>query len=319
MKNTKWLVALFLSALFVLAGCGNEEAEMKTDKATETNTEKTAIVQELPYTVTDDLGKEITFDQVPEKVISLQPSNTEILFALDAGDKVIGATEFDNYPAEAAKIERVSDSMTINAEKIIALKPDVVIAYTIGDMNTLKPLEDAGIKIFVIESAESFEEVYSDIDQLATVMNVKEKGNQLIKSIKKKIADVSDKVAKVNKTAIYFEISPSPELYTAGSGTFQNEILEKAGIGNIFEDQEGWPTVSEEEIIKRNPAVITTTVGYTDDPIGEIKSRKGWGDIKAVAEGQVYKLDENIMSRPGPRIGDAVELAAKTIYPDLFN
>lgn len=317
MKNMKWLVVLLLSVFIVLAGCGNEETEKKTDKATEKNTEN-AVGQGLPYTVTDDIGNEITFEKVPEKVISLQPSNTEILFAIDAGDKVIGATEFDDFPAQAAKIERVSDSMTINAEKIIALKPDVVIAYTIGDMDTLKPLEDAGIKVFVIQSAKSFEEVYSDINQIAQVMNVKEKGSELIKTIKKKITDVSEKVANVNKTAIYFEISPSPELYTAGNGTFQNEILEKAGIANIFADQEGWPSVSEEEVIKRNPAVITTTVSYTEDPVGEIKSRKGWESVKAVTDGQVYQFDESMMSRPGPRIGDAVELAAKTIYPEVF-
>ena len=93
----------------------------------------------------------------------MQPSNTEILFAIGAGDKVIGATEYDNYPEQASKIERVSDSVTINTEKIIALKPDIVIAYTIGDENALKPIEDAGIPVFVIQSASSFEDVYGDI------------------------------------------------------------------------------------------------------------------------------------------------------------
>ena len=314
MKRTlrfSW-IALLLVALF-LTGCASNEEQ----KSTEKKDQKTEEVK--AYTVTDDSGKEIKFDKIPETVVSLQPSNTEILYALGVGDKVIGATDYDNYPEEAKEVERVSDSMTINSEKIIGLKPDVIIAYTIGDEATLKPLEDAGIPIFIIKSAVNFDEVYGDINQIAEVMGIPEKAEELVQTIQTQIKDVEDKVANVDsKEKTYFEISPSPEIYTAGTETFQQEILASAGIENIFADQKGWAKISEEEVIKRNPNTIITTVRYVDKPVDEIKARKGWENIHAVKENQVYLLDENVMSRPGPRIGEAVELAAKTVYPELF-
>ncbi|MFJ7512415.1 ABC transporter substrate-binding protein [Peribacillus simplex] len=315
MKRTlrfSWISMLMLT-LF-LSGCGVNDDQAAPDNK---DTKKAEEIKD--YTVTDDTGKKIKFEKIPEKVVSLQPSNTEILFALEQGDKVVGVTDFDNYPEEAKNIEHVSDSVNINAEKIIALKPDAIIAYTIGDEATLKPLEDAGIPVFIIKSAANFDDVYGDIGQIAKVMGVAEKGDELVKDIKSQIASVEEKVETLNeKEQTYFEISPAPEIYTAGAETFQHEILDTAGIKNIFDDQKGWVKVSDEEIVKRNPKSIITTATYTDDAVGEIKSRKGWEDIDAVKNDDVHLLDENVMSRPGPRIGEAVELAAKTVYPDLF-
>ncbi|MFJ7640464.1 MULTISPECIES: ABC transporter substrate-binding protein [unclassified Peribacillus] len=310
--RSSW-IALLMVALF-LTGCASNDDQKSIEKKDPATTEEVKS-----YTVTDDSGKEITFDKVPETVVSLQPSNTEILYALGVGNKVIGATDFDNYPEEAKDVERVSDSMTINSEKIISLKPDAIIAYTIGDEAALKPLEDAGIPIFIIKSAVTFDDVYSDIDQIAKVMGVTDQGDDLVKNIKKQIKDVEEKVASVDsKEKTYFEISPSPEIYTAGAETFQQEILASAGIENIFADQKGWAKIADEEVVKRNPDAIITTVGYVDNAVDEIKSRKGWKDVSAVKEDQVYQLSEDVMSRPGPRIGEAVELTAKTIYPQLF-
>lgn len=307
----KWLSAFML--VFLLSACNTDKEPAKQDDAkSEEQVEKTES-----YTVKDDTGADITFEKIPETVISLQPSNTEILFALGVGDKVVGATDFDNYPEEAKEIERVSDSMNINAEKIIALKPDVVIAYTIGEEEALNPLKDAGIPIFVIQSAASFDDVYGDIEQIAQVMGVKEKGEELIHDIRGKIAGVEKKLSSItDKKALYFEIDPTP--YTTGKNTFQQEILNAAGVENVFGDQEGWIQVSEEEIIKRNPSIITTTANYLEDPIGDISGRSGWEQLDAVKTEQVFVLDPDITSRPGPRIGEAVELIAKTAYPDLF-
>ncbi|MFF2460086.1 ABC transporter substrate-binding protein [Peribacillus simplex] len=315
MKRTlrfSWISMLMLT-LF-LTGCG-----VNNDQSSKDNKDSKKVEEIKDYTVTDDTGKKIKFEKIPEKVVSLQPSNTEILFALEQGDKVVGVTDFDNYPEEAKDIEHVSDSVNINAEKIIALKPDAIIAYTIGDETALKPLEDAGIPVFIIKSAANFDDVYGDIGQIAKVMGVAEKGNELVKDIKSQITNVEEKVKTLDeKEQTYFEISPAPEIYTTGSETFQNEIMDTAGIKNIFDDQKGWVKVSDEEIVKRNPESIITTATYADDAVGEIKSRKGWEDIDAVKNDDVHLLDENIMSRPGPRVGEAVELAAKTVYPDLF-
>lgn len=310
--NKKWLAPLAISLL--LAGCGTTKTATEHTQSTDT-TEAAG-----PYTVVDDRGVEVTFDKVPQTVISLQPSNTEILFELGVGDQIIGATEYDTYPEDAKKIERVSDTMTVNSERIIELNPDVVFAYTIGEKAQVEQLENAGLKVFVIQSASKVEDIYGDIGQIAEVMGVKKEGDQVVADIKSQIAAVEEKVATLDKKKkVYFEISPSPDIWSIGSDTFQQELITAAGVENIYKDQKGWFAVTEEDVITRNPEAIITSVNYTEDPKGEILARKGWSDISAIQNKEVYQLNPDILDRPGPRIGEAVELIATTIYPDIFN
>lgn len=216
----------------------------------------------------------------------------------------------------------MSDSVTFNSEKIVALKPDVVIAYYTGNdetLDALKGLEDAGVKVFVIKSAASFEDVFGDIQQIAEVMGVQDKGEQLNKDIKAKIADVQAKVKTVETPKnVYLEISPKPDIYTTAAGTFQQEILDAANVNNVFGDQTGWVKVSEEDVIAKNPQVILTTVNYVEDSVGEILGRDGWNTITAIQDKAVNYIDTDISNRPGPRIGEAVEMVAKAVYPELF-
>ncbi|WP_042357409.1 ABC transporter substrate-binding protein [Bacillus rubiinfantis] len=310
-----YLLSLLAIIMMILFSTGCQSADQKAAAVKSSKTVETV----KPYTVKDDRGKEITFKKVPKKVISLQPSNTEILFSLGVGDKIVGVTDFDNYPKEAASIERVSDSVNVNAERIIELKPDAVIAYTIGDENALKPLEDAGIPVFVIRSATTFEDVYGDIQQISEVMGVKDKGVKLVQDIQAQVDKVKGKIKGMKQPArMYFEISPAPDIYTTGKNTFQQEILKTAGVENVFSKQEGWVKVTEEDVINQNPEIIVTTVNTSNDLVAEIKKRKGWGTLEAIKNNKVYQLDSDVLSRPGPRIGEAVELLAKTAYPEQF-
>ncbi|AWE06838.1 cobalamin-binding protein [Lysinibacillus sp. 2017] len=311
----KWATPLAVALL--LAACGNDESTTsEASKEQETVQEAAA---EGPYTVVDDRGVEVTFDEVPETIVSLQPSNTEILFELGVGEKIVGATDYDTYPEAAQKIERVSDSMAINAERIVELNPDVIVAYTIGDEAQIAQLEDAGLNVFVIASATSFDDVYTDIIQLSEVMGVEEKGEEVVATIQTQIKEVQDKTAKLEtKKKVYYEISPAPDLWTTGSGTFQQEIMDVAGIENVFADQASWISVTEEDVITRNPEVILTTSNYLEDATAEILGRAGWDQIRAVQTKQVYLVDGDVMSRPAPRIGEAVQIMAETVYPELF-
>ena len=306
-------VAPFAAALLLVACSGENTAEKET-KAKD-STEATSS----PYTVVDDRGKEITFDKVPETMVSLQPSNTEILFSLGVGDKIIGATDYDTYPEEAKNIERVSDSYTFNAERIVELNPDVVIAYTIGDEAQVAQLEEAGVNVFVIASATTFADVYGNIEQLGDVVGQAEKADEVIEEIQTQIEAVQEKTAMLaEKKQAYFEISPAPKIWTAGADTFQHEILTVAGVDNIFADQTGWFSAANEDVITRNPEVILTTVYTIEDSVEEIKSRLSWDTIQAVQNDRVYQLDEEVLGRPATRIGEAVEMVAETVYPELF-
>ena len=307
-------VAPLTATLLLVACSGENTTENQGKESTETKE-----VTSGPYTVVDDRGKEITFNKVPETIVSLQPSNTEILFSLGAGDKIIGATDYDTYPEAAKDIERVSDSYTFNAERIVELNPDVVIAYTIGDEAQVAQLEAAGLNVFVIASAATFDDVYSNIEQLGDVVGQTAKADEIIEEIQTQIETVQEKTANLTeKKQAYFEIKPAPDIWTTAAGTFQNDILLAAGVENIFADQEGWFSVASEDVITRNPEVILTTVYYTEDPVGEINSRTSWNTIQAIQNGQVYQLDADVLGRPATRLGEAVEIVAETVYPELF-
>lgn len=309
---------LSIPLALTLGACQDNAEAPETGETTEQTSAETE--SGAPYTVTDDRGEEIEFDQAPETIVSLIPSNTEIVFALGAGDQLVGVTDFDNYPEEAQSIERVSDSVEFNAEKIIQLDPDVVLAYSTGEAPpALAQLEEADIPVFVIESATSFDEVYGDIEQIAAVLAVEDKGQEVIDGIQAQIEDVQERLAALeDQKEAYIEISPSPEIYTTGKSTFQQEILDHAKVTNVFEDLEGWPNISEEEVITRDPEVILTTVSYVEDAVGDIEARGSWSGVEAIENGDVHFIDSDITSRPGPRIGEAVQLIAETVYPELM-
>ncbi|MCM3387941.1 ABC transporter substrate-binding protein [Ureibacillus chungkukjangi] len=309
--NKKWLAPLAISLLLV--GCSTSVEPAKKDDASSTE-------ESGAYTVIDDRGVEVTFEEVPKTIVSLQPSNTEILFELGVGEQIIGATEFDTYPEEALEIERISDSMTINTERVVELQPDVIFAYTVGEETHIEQLENAGLKVFVIQTASTIEDVYGDIEQIAEVLKVEEKADEIVTGIENQIEAVQEKTVSLDKKEkVYFEISPSPDIWSVGSGTFQQELIEAAGVENIYADQQSWFAVSEEDLIIRNPEAIITTVNYSEDPKGEILAREGWSNITAVQNEEVYELNADILDRPGPRIGEAIELIASTIYPEIFN
>lgn len=155
------------------------------------------------YTVVDDRGVEIAFEQVPETVVSLQPSNTEILYELGVGDKVIGVTEYDKWPEEVQHVEKVSDITTVNVERVVELNPDVIFAYITGGEEQLEQLESTGLKVFVIKPANSIDDVYGDIQQIAQVMGVEEKGNELVEKIKAQFAGIKEKTDSIEQKKKY--------------------------------------------------------------------------------------------------------------------
>ncbi|WP_341960249.1 ABC transporter substrate-binding protein [Planococcus maritimus] len=315
----KSFLLLSIPLALTLGACQDDSAEAP---ATEETPEETATDTsgDTPYTVTDDRGEDIEFEQAPETIVSLIPSNTEIVFALGAGEQLVGVTDFDNYPEAAQDIERVSDSVEFNAEKIIQLDPDVVLAYSTGEAPpALSQLEDADIPVFVIQSATSFDEVYGDIEQIASVLAKEDQGAEVIEGIQTQIEDVQERLVAVEEQKeVYVEISPSPEIYTTGKSTFMQEILDHANVTNVFEDLEGWPNISEEEVITRDPEIILTTVSYVEDAVGDIEARDSWSAVEAIENGEVHFIDSDITSRPGPRIGEAVQLVAETVYPELM-
>lgn len=300
------LVLLVLTITFSLVACGNKEENID-----ETESEETRLSYE------DDYGRMISLDKYPERIISLSPSNTEILFALGLNDEIIGVTEYCDYPEAALEKETIGGFDKSDAEKIISLKPDLVIGS--GDPNEKLDsiLRDADIPTLSYDS-KNIEEIISQIERIGEITNRSEEAEKIIKEMKNRRDTIVEKVKDQEKIRVFYEVWPDP-LTAAGEGSFMNELIELSGGDNITKDsKKAYPEIDPELLIDRNPEIYLTTMHNAEKEMNEIKERPGYHSIDAVKNGRIYFLDSNIASRPGPRIIEALEMVAKKIHPEVF-
>lgn len=316
----KKLLLIWVAAAMILAGCATGAQPEKKEGEKNAQEQKTGF----PVTVKDAFDEEVVIEEKPEKIISLIPSNTEIVYALDSGDAIVGVTDFDNYPEEAMSKEKVG-GIEFNIEKMISLKPDLVLAPgSTADTakEGLQQLKDAGIAVVVVNDAQSFEEVYQSIEMIGKSIGETEKAAELVDSMKNSFTELKKKAESIKpeeQKTVFVEVSPEPEIYTAGNHTFINEMLELIGAKNAAGDMEGWPKVDPEVMVERNPDVIVTTYGYyTEKPVEKVLARKGWNNVKAVKDQQVFDVHSDLVTRSGPRLAEGAEVLAKAIYPDVF-
>ena len=260
--------------------------------------------------LTDFEGREVTLSKPAERIIALMPGDCEILYALGAGDKLIGRGEYCNYPEEVLSVEAVKSGAEMNLEQVIELKPDLIIATKMAHTKeSIEALEKAGIPSLVTD-AQNIEGVYKAIDLIGAACGKSEEAAKLIDDMKAGFEEVVNKVDGRSYGTVYFEISPLQYgLWASGGGTFMDEIGNMLGFENVFASEGAWAQVSEEQVIAKNPDVIVTNAMYFGDgptPIEEIMSRKGWENIKAIENGDVYNADTDSITRPGPRLVDAI-------------
>lgn len=273
-------------------------------------------------TVKDRAGNEVEVPSKIETIISTAPANTENLVALGLANKIIAADEYSADVEGLSKDTKLMDFTTPDAEAIIELDPDIIVAteYNGSSEDPYKAVKDAGICVVYIPSSNSIDGIYEDITFLADLFDVSDKGEEIISSMKSDIKEIQEIGSKIkDKKKVYFEIGPAPNLYSFGNSTFLNELVEIAGAENIFKDQESWISPSSESVIDANPDVILTNVNYVENPIDEIMKRDGWENITAVKEKAVYSIDTNSSSRPTPNVIKALKEMAKAIYPDEYS
>ncbi len=273
-----------------------------------------------PMQVTDDLGRTVTIAKIPQRIVSLAPSNTEILFALGLGDKVVGVTDSDNYPPAVQNIERVGGAYSAestNFEKIVALKPDLVL--TINVASVISQLDKLGIPTVALQPKD-MAGVLHDITLVGQITGTTDKANALVSSLNQRIKAVTDVVSTIPQTerpTVFYQVST--DLWTTGPGSFQDSIIQMAGGVNVAQDLgQPWGQYSLETLVAKNPDVIITPF---PDVYQKLKggAMPGWENIKAVKTGRVYLIDADIMSRPGPRLVDALEQVARDLWPDKFH
>ena len=302
MKKTKKFLSLALLIVMLtlsLIGCGSEKS----------------------VTMEDREGTTFTLPSKVEKIISTAPSNTEVLVELGLSDKLVA---IDKYSTDIEGINKdlpTIDFRNPDAETIISLEPDIIIASghnKSGNEDPFAAIKEAGITVVYIPSSDSIEGVYKDISFIADITGTEEKGEKIIEDMKKEISKIAD-IGKTitEKKKVYFEICSSSSLFSFGKNTFLNEMIELIGAENILGNEEGWVSPSEEIIIKDNPDVILTNEPV-DNIIDTIKNREGWGEINAVKNNNVYLIDKNASSRPSQNIIKALKEMAKAIYPEKY-
>ncbi len=276
----------------------------------------------FPIEVTDQLGRVVKFDKIPERIISLAPSNTEILFALGLGDKVVGVTDYCNYPPEVQEKPSIGGFSTPNIEEVVALSPDLILATSIHEKRIIPLLEERGMAVFAL-NPKTIGEVLESITLVGEITDKEEEAAALVAGMQQRIKAVTDKTDSLpqEQRPKVFYITWHDPLMTPGSGTRHDELIRMAGGTNIARELTGYADINLEAVIQANPEVIIAGVGMgsgEDLPFQYVETEPRLRNVDARINQRVYKIDVDLCGRPGPRIVDALEKFAEFIHPELF-
>lgn len=267
----------------------------------------------FPVTVTDDAGREVTVPSRPERIVSLAPANTEIVAALGGLDRLVGVTTYCDYPAEVADIAKVGDFIQPNLEAIAAARPDLVLVTTGVQAEIISQLEELGAVVVAIDP-QSLNDVFTSIDTVGAVIGEPQAAAETVDSMRVQLDDIGERVENA-PVRCFIEIAQDP-LFTAGSGTLLNDLIEHAGGENVVTEA-GYVAYSVEQLVKADPEVYLATRGSMSSP-DDIQGRPGYASLAAVSAGRVYVLEDNLVSRPGPRVVEGVRQIAEALHPDVF-
>lgn len=274
-----------------------------------------------PITLSDGLGRQVTLAGAAQRVVSLAPSNTEILFALGAGDQVVGRDEFSDYPQQAQSVESVGGSMgQFSTEAIVALQPDLVLAAEINPPELVAALEDLGLAVYYLPNPESLEDLYTNIETVAVLTG--REATKLTDSLRARVAALDERIATLSeRPLVFYELDSTDPAkpYTAGRGTFIDLLIQRAGGENFGGRLEGqWAQVSLEQLVVADPDLILLGDAMFGTTVESVKARPGWEVLSAVQNDRIYPFDDNLVSRPGPRLVDGLEALAKLLHPEVF-
>jgi iron complex transport system substrate-binding protein len=312
----KTKLAFFIASLliiFTLAGCAQPIVT--------TNPSATATPE--PMVFSDGLGRAVTLATVPQRIVSMAPSATEILYAVGAGNQMVGRDSFSNYPDQAKSLVDVGGSMgTYSYELIASLAPDLVVATEINTPEQVKALEDLGITVYYITNPTSLDGLYPILETMGMITGHEDVSTALVDSLKDRVDAVSAKTSAVTTTPlVFYELDGSEPAkpWTAGPGTFIDQLITMAGGRNVGSVLTGsWAQISVEELLVQNPQIILlgdAAYGVTPE---QVAARAGWETIDAVRNGQVFAFNDDLTSRVGPRLVDALEALSQQIHPEFY-
>ena len=273
-----------------------------------------AAATTYPLTLTDDLGRRVTLQAEPKRVVSVLPSTTETLCALGLCERLVGVDDYSDFPASVSKLPKVGGLYNPNIEAMVALKPDLVVVSKYGKL--AESLAAAGITVLAV-NPETYDEVFSKTLVLGRVMNREAQAKTLVIQMRRDIAKIEILTKNaVRKPTAYYEVDPTP--YTVGPNSFIGVLLGKAGAVNIIPASLGdFPKISPELVVQQNPQLILGV------DLATARARPGWANIAAVKSGRVTAIVpgsalDNLLTRPGPRLPLALAALAKIVHPEMF-
>lgn len=337
-----WCLTLLLAAGLILTSCAPAATAAPTNSpippvativATDTAVPGTATLAPataIPatptagvITLTDDLSRSVTLAGPAQHIVSLAPSNTEILFALGAGATLAGRDDYSDFPPEATQVPSIGNQYPhVNAEAIVALHPDLVLAAGVTSPEDVATLAKLGLTVYATGSAGNLDDIYRDIQSLGTLVGKAGAAQTLVDSMRARVEAVKTKAATASAHPIVFyelDATDPAKPWTAGPGSFVDQLITLAGgtnAGNIAKDQ--YAQLSLEQVVSQNPDIIVLgSANFGGQTPELVAARPGWQDIKAVKNHTVYTFDDNLVSRPGPRVVDGLEKLAALIHPEI--
>ncbi len=302
------LVSILTLGVTVLAACGSDSS------GTTASASPAASTASGPISVTDDSGAQVTLSEPAARIVSMAPANTEIAYAVGAGDKMVAGTSYDDYPAEAKALPKIGDFANPNVEKIASFQPDLVLAAG-GIQDKLRSkLESLGMTVYVVDP-KTYDGTIQTIDNIGKLAGTEDDARKVADTMTATEQKVKMAVAGLPTKTVFLEIYSKP-LMTAGTDTFINDMIGIAGGENIgAQAGAGFPNFSTEVLVKDDPHVYIADSGSMSKP-GDINQRAGFSALAAVKDGQVYVIDDNTIARPGPRLADGLLSLAKDIHPE---
>lgn len=295
------LPATLLAAMLLLCACGPSQTAP-------------------PDAVRDDLGRFVELEGIPGRIVSLAPSNTEILYALGLEDRVVGVTDYCDYPPGAQQKPKVGGYSTPDIEKIVALEPDLVLATDMHEQEIIPNLAARGLAVVALEPRD-LEGVLADIHLVGRVTGTEAMAAQITREMEDRIDAVVKGVASAGEVPRVVYITWHDPLWSVGTGTMIHELMQEAGGRNIFHDIKGHKAVSLETIIARDPQVIVAGTGHgaaKETPLRWARHETRLGVVQARKNGRVHGIDADLMTRGGPRVVQALEKLASFFHPDIF-
>jgi iron complex transport system substrate-binding protein len=322
-KMFRKLMIALIGLTLLLAACAPAAtpapALVVTDAPATLEPTLTEVPTPEPISLTDGLGRTVVLASPAQRIVSLTPATTEILFAVGAGTQVAGRDMFSDFPPEALDAADIGGSWgEYNTEAIVSLNPDLVIAGGINPPELVASLESLGLTVYFLSNPNTMEELYTNIEIIGSMTGKESAARDLITSLDDRTKVVDTALAGVTeKPVVYYELDSTP--YTAGPGTFVDLLIARAGGTNFGASMDSaWAQVSLEQLILANPAIIVLGDSAYGETAETLAARPGWGALAAVKGQQIFAFDDNLVSRPGPRLVDGLEALARLIHPEAF-